>query len=95
MRNGPPLRRHYKPPVAQHGGRSPAGSNGRGAAVSDVSEGIDPHPFQVERDVSSVLLLANGGSIFGAAPNAATSAIAIRRQTSTLQRIFARLATLS
>src|SRR5258708_25474119 len=39
----PPLRRHYKSPVAQHGGHSPAGSNGRGAAVSDVSEGIAPH----------------------------------------------------
>ena len=25
------------------GGHSPAGSNGRGAAVSDVSEGIDPY----------------------------------------------------
>jgi hypothetical protein len=49
----------------------------------------------MERDVSSVLLLANGGSICGAAPNAATSAVAIRCQTSTRLRIFARLATLS
>jgi len=52
-------------------------------------------PFQVERDVSNVLLLANGGSICGVAPNAATSAAAIRRQTSTPLRIFARLATSS
>jgi len=38
-----PLRRHDKSPVTQHGGHSPAGSNGRGTAMSDVSEGIDPH----------------------------------------------------
>ena len=38
-----PLRRRDKSPATQHGGRSPAGSNGRGAAMSDVSEGIDPN----------------------------------------------------
>ena len=38
-----PLRRHDKSPVTQHGGHSPAGPNGRGTAMSDVSEGIDPH----------------------------------------------------
>jgi hypothetical protein len=48
-----------------------------------------------ERDVSSVLLLANGGCIYGAAQNATTSAVAIRRQTSTPLRIFAKLATSS